>query len=279
MVMGILQLKLADVQVLLLDFYPHGPFWELWSSVFPAGVLTAWDVKDKYKTQNVCYKNLILNIIGPASPFTIHTSVTPCPKAPLVRAYADFLIRGMKLHHLTHYVRPEPPQYVVVTWMSRKSSVKWPERAFCDERFFKCDLFKHLDMRQLGRVVKNDEEVAKKLQDLDNEEYKPPRRVVVQTKDYNVMTLTDQIANDIITDVMVGPHGAGLMHSVFMSDRAMLIELGIDGSGGLKHFENLQKWRRSEHQYVRINAKNPVDVNQVFNKVKEMVGKVDISSY
>lgn len=45
-------------------------------------------------------------------------------------------------------------------------------------------------------------------QDLDNEEYKPPRRVVVQTKDYNVMTLTDQIANDIITDVMVGPHGA-----------------------------------------------------------------------
>ena len=41
--------------------------------------------------------------------------------------------------------------------MSRKNSVVWPEKRFCeDETYWKCALFAHLDVRELGRVVKNE---------------------------------------------------------------------------------------------------------------------------
>lgn len=35
---------------------------------------------------------------------------------------------------------------------------------------------------------------------------------------------------------------AGLMHNVFMRDRAALVEVFIDGSGANKHFHNLARW-------------------------------------
>jgi capsular polysaccharide biosynthesis protein len=45
-----------------------------------------------------------------------------------------------------------------------------------------------------------------------------------------VLSFAEQVAVDLATDVMVGPHGAGLMHNVFMRDRAVLVELFVDGS-------------------------------------------------
>ncbi len=34
---------------------------------------------------------------GPASPLTLHTSVTRCNASPLVRAYSDMILRGLQL--------------------------------------------------------------------------------------------------------------------------------------------------------------------------------------
>ena len=70
------------------------------------------------------------------------------------------------------------------------------------------------------------------------------------------------------TDVMVGPHGAGLTHTVFMPDRAHLVEIFVDGSTGLVHFNNMHSWRHSQKKYHPIqNSNNPVDVELVFKKV------------
>ena len=40
-----------------------------------------------------------------------------------------------------------------------------------------------------------------------------------------VLSFEEQIKIDLATDIMVGPHGAGLMHNIFMRDRAALIEV------------------------------------------------------
>jgi capsular polysaccharide biosynthesis protein len=56
------------------------------------------------------------------------------------------------------------------------------------------------------------------------------------------LSFEDQIAVDVTTDVMVGPHGAGLMHNVFMPDRGSLVELFVDGSSANRHFHNLATW-------------------------------------
>ena len=43
--------------------------------------------------------------------------------------------------------------------------------------------------------------------------------------DFNVLSFEDQIEIDATTDVMIGPHGAGLMHVIFLADEAVLLEI------------------------------------------------------
>jgi len=97
--LAVLQWPTSDLQVVLADLYPKGPFWDIWSRVF-AGKrppLTAWDLKTKYKGGKVCYRDLALGIYGPASPITVASWRTPCKHTPLVRAYSDFVIRYLAL--------------------------------------------------------------------------------------------------------------------------------------------------------------------------------------
>ncbi|KAJ1476543.1 hypothetical protein T484DRAFT_1824446 [Baffinella frigidus] len=120
----------------------------------------------------------------------------------------------------------------------------------------------------------------RKLHQLPNYAFTPAKSVVVMDKDFNVMKLTDQVRTMVRTDVMVGPHGAGLTHNIFMSDRAFLIEIFIDGSTSLKHFNNLCTWRRGRGNYLSIdNSPNPVKVDMVFAKVVEAINKIDPKTY
>ena len=207
----------------------------------------------------------------------------PEAKRIQVRAYSDFAIRGLRLQGVTHYLAKPPREFVVVTWMSRQSSVAWPEARFCDDAaYWKCSLFAHLKTRALSRVIKNEEDVVKRLKELDLAVSDGSRRVFVHTKDFNVLTLREQVACAAKTDVMVGPHGAGLTHTLFMPDRAHLVEVFVDGSTGLEHFNNMHAWRhgKGKHKYSSIpNAANPVDVDKVFQVVHEAVTSLDLDAY
>ena len=55
---------------------------------------------------------------------------------------------------------------------------------------------------------------------------------------------------------MVGPHGAGLLHNIFMPDRAALVELFIDGSSANRHFHNLARWQGRSSRWSAFS--NPV---------------------
>ena len=47
---------------------------------------------------------------------------------PQVRAYADFVVRGLGLQAQTHYAQPRPARTVTVTYMARRASAEWPEK-------------------------------------------------------------------------------------------------------------------------------------------------------
>jgi capsular polysaccharide biosynthesis protein len=76
---------------------------------------------------------------------------------------------------------------------------------------------------------------------------------------------------------MIGPHGAGLMHCVFMPDRAALIELFVDGSAANRHFHNLALW--SGHKYHGVPSGNPVDAGSLVALVKRVVSEMDLKAY
>eukprot|EP00614_Pseudopedinella_elastica_P013743 CAMPEP_0172585074 /NCGR_PEP_ID=MMETSP1068-20121228/4546_1 /TAXON_ID=35684 /ORGANISM="Pseudopedinella elastica, Strain CCMP716" /LENGTH=568 /DNA_ID=CAMNT_0013379417 /DNA_START=188 /DNA_END=1895 /DNA_ORIENTATION=- len=281
--LAVLKWPTDDLQVIITDLYPKGPFWDMWSRVFAGrrAPLTAWDLKTKYgKQSRVCYRKLALGIYGPASPITVASWRTPCSRTPLVRAYSDYVVRGLGLEGRTHYAQPSgPPRVVTITYMARRASSQWPERRFCDSKqsFFKCEDWMHLDKRSLGRMIRNDKQVVAALKELETRRWTNGAQVTFRDVDFNLLSFEEQIAVDITTDVMVGPHGAGLMHNIFMPDRGVLVELHIDNSGSNQHFHNLARWQG--RKYLTQNMGNPINTNELKRLVASAVESIDINTY
>jgi hypothetical protein len=82
---------------------------------------------------------------------------------------------------------------------------------------------------------------------------------------------------DLETDIMIGPHGAGLMHNIFMRDRAVLIELFIDGSGVNRHFHNLAHWYGRE--YIGESQSNPIKIESLMGLVKSAIRQMNMTLY
>ncbi len=280
---SVLQWKPKDVQVMLTDLYPEGPFWDMWSRVFSHGhnALTAWDIKQQYgKTSgHVCFKQLAVGIYGPAAPTTIASWDTPCYATALVRSYSDYVIRSLNLQSLTHYAQPNPSKIITVTYMSRRATKQWPERKYCNDTnsFFLCHYWENFGQRSLGRMVRNDAEVVKALKGLENEGFGNGVIVKVQDVDYNVLTFEEQIKIDLQTDIMVGPHGAGLMHNIFMRDRARLIELFVDGSAANRHFHNLASWYGRSYTGETIN--NPINTRELLQLIRQAITSINANTY
>lgn len=95
--------------------------------------------------------------------------------------------------------------------------------------------------------------------------------------DFNLLSFREQILIDVTTDIMIGPHGAGLMHNIYMPDRAVLMELHIDNSGANQHFHNLARWQG--RQYKSLTMGNPIDVGALTDAVSKAVESIDVSKY
>jgi hypothetical protein len=128
--LAVLGWKLGDTQLMMTDLYPEGPFWEIWKQAFSQGgpskpAMTAWDIKNAYGdapgkkgvNHRVCFRDLAVGIYGPAAPITVASWNTPCKNTGLMKAYADFVIRGMGLESFTHYAEKAPSRTVTITYV------------------------------------------------------------------------------------------------------------------------------------------------------------------
>lgn len=161
---------------------------------------------------------MAIGIYGPASPITVASWDTPCSSTALVRAYSDFVIRGVGLHRETVYLnkqRCQDKKDIVVTFLARRSSIEWPEKKFCNDThsFFKCKYWENFGIRKLGRVLRNEAELITALKTLESFPFPNGAKVTVQDVDFNLLGFEEQIKVDLNTDVLIGPHGAGLMVS------------------------------------------------------------------
>jgi len=126
-------------------------------------------------------------------------------------------------------------------------------------------------------MIKNDKQVVGALRGLETREWPNGAQVEFRDVDFNLLTFEEQIMVDITTDIMVGPHGAGLMHNIFMPDRAVLIELHIDGSNANQHFHNLARWQG--RKYIAKVMKNPIDTNDLTSTISAVIGSMDLNSH
>ena len=228
----------------------------------------------RYGGKNVCFRKLAVAILGAAAPMTVASWDTNCRGVALVRAYADFVVRALGLQNAN---RGRPNTAVNVTYSARRASVQWPERAFCDSArsYFRCEQLRHLQLRKLGRMVRNDGAVLDALRRLEGKSFKNGAKVNVRDVDFSTLSFEDQIAIDATSDVLIGPHGAGLMHNIFMPDRAALIELFVDGSAANRHFHNLAFW--AGHAYTGESQSNPIKTEKLAGLATGHVAELDLS--
>ena len=81
-------------------------------------VITAWNLREKYgnnPNSRLCFRNAAVGIYGPAAPITVASWGTPCHRTALVRAYSDFVIRGLGLQEQTHYAKETPEKTITIT--------------------------------------------------------------------------------------------------------------------------------------------------------------------
>ena len=224
----------------------------------------------------MCFRKAAVAILGAAAPMTVASWDTNCRGVALVRAYSDFVVRALGLHRAN---AGRPKHFVNVTYSARRASVQWPERAFCDTKrsYFDCGQLDHLQLRKLGHMVRNDGAVLSKLRSLEGKtDFRNGAAVKVRDVDFSTLSFEDQIAVDVTSDVLIGPHGAGLMHNIFMPDRAALVELFVDGSAANRHFHNLAFW--AGHAYTGESQSNPINVDKLLGQVSDHVEKLDLSS-
>ena len=67
-----------------------------------------------------------------------------------------------------------------------------------------------MSLLYIKQQVRNDKAVVEALKGLEQKSFRNAKRVVVQDVDYNILTFEEQILTDLNTDVMIGPHGAGM---------------------------------------------------------------------
>lgn len=120
-------------------------------------------------------------------------------------------------------------------------------------------------------------EFSRALQQLEKEHYRNGAKAEVRIVDYNKLNFEQQIRMDLETDIMIGPHGAGLMHNIFMRDRGTLIEMHVDGSSNNRHFHNLAHWYG--RKYVEVSSRNPVDISHILSIVRREIENLDLDSY
>ena len=267
-VLGALNQPLRGLQHYFTDGYPKEPLLAVWQHLLgdpTLPVLGGYELGKMFRDGKfACYRRIIWNMPGIASPWATGIGTkTACRGCPLFQSYAYSLMSRLgsaNLNSQTYPRYPPPPvpstsssgagkRKLVVTWISRQK-MEHPSATFCDDEFFPCRLHKNKPIRQLGRILRNEAALVLEIQE------KYADILTISTPKLPQMPILEQLRYFSGTDLMIGPHGAGLTYILFTPDNAGLLELFIDGSSSNMHFHNAARFAKKK--YWSLASPNPL---------------------
>ncbi|KAK0642816.1 EGF domain-specific O-linked N-acetylglucosamine transferase [Lasiodiplodia hormozganensis] len=220
---------MSSAQIVILDDYPDGPFFDLWKAIAPLPVVRLKDIPS-YGTAAACLDNVIIPLAGGSNPLwrgDWHTG--SCTHSQLI----DTFTRRV----LSHYGHGAANT-------SSSTSLLPPRPKDDTDTTTTPDLTLTFIDRRTSRALVDTE------QHLANLRLHFPR-VRVQAIDFAALPFAEQIRIIQTTDVLVGVHGAGLTHALFLPEGASVVEIQPRRLN-YKGFRNLAKMRG--HRYFSAHA-------------------------
>ena len=217
-----LNVTFADITILFIDAHPAGDLDRVWTTLFSSAIRLGSLPK---VTE---FASLVWNIIGYKSLFTRFELLD----LPLVEEFRDYFLTR---HHLSAVDSPLDCRKLNILIVWRRNYVAHPrnptgsvKRKFANES----EMLNTLNTHFAGHNVQG-----------------------IQLDLYDMQTQLGYIAS---TDILIGMHGAGMTHVLFLPKHAGVIEiLPQFGPTVTEHFGSISKWRHLHYtQYKNNNAVN-----------------------
>lgn len=185
-----LRLKVEDMQVVLWDLHPDGPFFDLIHQAFSPSHPPIRH--NHYNRKKVLFKHLVFHLESPAGLIFPKVSL-PDP----LRCYDTTLFQAYRRHVLQafHLLDVPAPPIPTVTLILRHRS----------------------ERKNVGRVMANEEEIIQVL--------KTGTMMKLNIVDLATLSYGEQLKLIRNSNVLVGIHGAGLMFIMFAAEEAVLVEV------------------------------------------------------
>ena len=218
----LLNLDPKKITILFIDDRPPGLMDETWRTLF-GKVIRHSDVQS-----NFMFKTLIWNVLGYESPINFHHLV----EIPFVNEFHAFFVSSFGIHKM----RTLDCSNITATLIWRRDYETHPERKV------------EVEGGLVHRKFKNENEILSEVKSVLSGH--TVKSVVLEQ-----MSMKDQLDVFTNTDILIGMHGAGMAHVMFLPPHAAIFELFPNYWGFLIHFKAFSRWRGLKYRGWQNNDK------------------------
>lgn len=199
-----------QTSILIFDSHPHGSLDSVWPQLFNSTFrLSALPPRTRFR-------RMVWNIVGYSSPMKIQLG----PYPPLLDEFRSFFLSSFDI---ANDDRTTNCKNLTVLFIWRRNYVAHP--------------------RNPGGFVKRKIRNEAKL--ISYVRRKMPEVARVRGVQIDVLPMRDQLRFVVNADILVGVHGAGLTHALFLPSGAGLLELSPNEMwSASEHFEAIAAWRK-----------------------------------
>ncbi|XP_060576003.1 uncharacterized protein LOC132733378 [Ruditapes philippinarum] len=224
LVTKVFKLDPKNVTILWIDGHPAGGLDATWSTLF-GDIRRIGEIRTP-----VLFPNMIWGIVGYDSPLDEHY----LPEVAYLEEFRNFFLSK---HNIVPEDFPNCNQLnILIIW--RRDYVAHPRNP----------------TGSVVRKIQNEDKLLKKIKSYFNGHN-------VKGLQIDKLSMQDQLAIISKTDILIGMHGAGLSHTLFLPRHSGLIELfPLYHPAENIHFKSMAEWRHMHYMsWSNFNAENELD--------------------
>ena len=197
-------------------------------------------IKQLNNGKAICLKNALFVSAGYVGGISLKTVFKGCKaESKYVRGFGPWFLNGFGIKAKSE----RKYNNISITLICRKDYVAHPRNM----------------IGKASRKFHNDEEVERKIRNIlhsvDGIEFN------LRSVAWSDYSFREQLGIAASTDILIGVHGAGLSHVLFLPHKSGLIEITPSGFDGEPHFKALSNWCGHAYHQVRGGSESKVDPN------------------